>query len=167
MERLYVKVKEIKSQDGSDCFSGYASVYNNIDLHGDIILPGAFKHGLASKVELLWQHDPLLPIGKILELKETVKGLFVRAKLIEGIAKAKEVKTMLKEGVIDGLSIGFVVKDYFYNGETRYIKSAELWEISLVTFPANPKARVQHVGLEEQKSALLMSALLRANKALR
>jgi uncharacterized protein len=166
MERLYVKIKEIKSREEAGCFSGYASVYNNLDLNGDIILPGAFKGSINNRIELLWQHDPLSPIGKVLELKETVKGLFMRGQLVPGIAKAEEVLAMLKEGVINGLSIGFEVEDYFFKGETRYVKRAKLWEVSLVTFPANPHARIGNMGELSKKSAPLIDALIRARNAL-
>jgi uncharacterized protein len=163
MQKIVAKIAEVKSGNVDSTFSGYASVFNCIDSYGDVILPGAFKGSLSARVELLWQHNPAEPIGKVLELRETVKGLFIRAKLVLGIARAKEVNEMLKEGIIDGLSIGFEAEDFFYKEDNRYIKTAKLWEISLVTFPANDAARVIDVRSVDYK---LTKALERARQAI-
>lgn len=165
MQKLTTKMQDIKSINEIGIFTGYASVFNNVDSHNDIVLPGAFKNGMANRVQLLWQHDQKIIIGKILELSETVKGLFMKAQLYLDVTQGKEAYTLMKDGVLDGLSIGFEVEDYFYNDDKRYIKSAKLWEISLVTFPSNERARIIEMK-NSQELIDLKNALERANKAL-
>ncbi len=133
-------------------FSGYASVFNEPDRDQDVILPGAFQHSLhhqtvqKKRPKLLWQHEVKTPIGRWEEIREDDTGLFVKGRLFLDVAKGKEVYTLLKEGEVDGLSIGFMSKKQQPNemgGHT--IEEVELLEISLVTFPAHPKAQVREV----------------------
>jgi HK97 family phage prohead protease len=156
MQKIIVKTQEIKSANNAGEFSGFASIFNNVDSYDDIVLPGAFKDSINKKIQLLWQHDPLFPIGKITEIKETVRGLFIKGQLCLETTKGREAYALLKESILDGLSIGFHVEDFFYNDDKRYIKKANLWEISLVTFPANNAARIVEVksGLECLNTAI-------------
>jgi HK97 family phage major capsid protein/HK97 family phage prohead protease len=137
------------SGDGS--FSGYASLFGTVDLGRDVIEPGAFAASLkrrgASDVRMLYQHDPDQPIGRWLSIREDARGLHVEGKLSLGVARAREVHELMKSGALDGLSIGFQTLRARNEAKAgvRRILSADLWEISVVTFPMQPGARVTAV----------------------
>ncbi|MBL0317736.1 MAG: HK97 family phage prohead protease [Alphaproteobacteria bacterium] len=139
----------MKALGESGIFSGYASVFGIVDAHQDIIEVGAFKETLADnnhspRVKLLWQHLPEEPIGVLTTLREDGHGLYVEGKLLLSLQRAKEAYALLNAGSIDGLSIGFSINEAFINPQTgiRHITSLWLWEVSLVTFPANPEAAI-------------------------
>lgn len=144
---------EIKSLDEKGSFEGYGSIFGNKDSYNDIVVKGAFSGYLAKNkpqsVKLLWQHNTTEPIGVYDEIYEDDKGLYVRGRLlIEDIARAREAYALMKAGAIDGLSIGFTIDangSEFAKGGIRKLTSLSLWEISVVTFPANPKAQVANV----------------------
>ena len=139
---------------GKGIFSGYASVFNRVDTQKDIIAPGAFSDSLKRrKVALLWQHNSKDPIGKILRLTENSFGLFVTAQLNLELLKAREVYSLLKKEIINSLSIGYrvVTSRRDKRSGIRIITKIDLWEISLVTFPANDKAKVSNVKKEKQR----------------
>lgn len=162
MNKLKIEFKNLAS---SNLISGYASVFNNIDHAGDIILPGAFECVLskANTLPLLWQHDQKEPIGVIKLLKEDNYGLYFEAELVLQAGRAKSAKALIDAGAISGISIGYSVVKSHYNhkNKARLIAKVNLWEISLVTFPANPKA----VLTNNQKS--IGAALDRAIKILK
>ncbi|HEV7455920.1 MAG TPA: HK97 family phage prohead protease [Roseococcus sp.] len=135
-------------------FVGYASVFGNIDLGGDIVERGAFSSTLqkrgAGDVAMLWGHDVRQPpIGKWLELREDDRGLMAKGQLILDVAKARDVHALMKEGALKGLSIGYRVAEggaeFERNGRVRRIKAVDLFEISVVTMPMNTRAQVQRV----------------------
>lgn len=135
----------MKSINSNGFFEGYASIFNVVDNMEDVILPGAFSKNLElDKIKLLWQHNAKLPIGKITHLTEDSNGLYVKAQLILAIQQAQEAYSLLKEGVINGLSIGYIPLSYSTDPHTgiRTIAEVDLWEISLVTFPANKFATI-------------------------
>lgn len=146
-----MEYKTIKDNFKSEEYeiSGYASVFDIVDNQNDIILKGAFKRSIEefrnNKPKLLWQHDPLFPIGVIEEIKEDDYGLFVKCKLIPELRKVQEIFSILKHGAIEGLSIGYQVQDYFMNEEKRCISNVELLEVSIVTFPACPGAQIKEI----------------------
>jgi HK97 family phage prohead protease len=114
--------------------------------------PGAFRRSLEEpagvhSVRMLFQHDPNQPIGRWLEIREDARGLFVRGQLTPGVAKSQELLKLMRAGAIDGLSIGFRTVRARKNAATgvRQIFEADLWEISVVTFPMLPEARVARV----------------------
>jgi len=148
----------LKSLGEDGLFTGYASVYNVQDNHNDIILNGAFNESLSkgnkvADVKLLWQHDVNEPIGIFTKIIEDETGLYVEGKLLNDVARAQEALALMQAGALDGLSIGFTIKDYEIdeNTGTRIIFEADLWEVSLVTFPANSEARVQTVKAAKSK----------------
>lgn len=153
------------SDDG--CFEGYASVFNIIDHQRELVLPGAFHKSLDSgqHLKMLWQHDMQMPIGVWESVYEDNYGLYVKGRLLMDLPKGREAYTLLKGGVIDGLSIGFMpVKSHFDDAkQSRFISEIDLVEISLVTFASNPKARVTcvknngvgDIGLSSLKEKLL------------
>lgn len=127
-------------------FTGYASLFGVPDLGRDIVAPGAFAASLARRgaggVRMLWQHDPAEPIGSWLSLREDARGLRVAGRLNLAVQRAREIDALMREGALDGLSIGFrVVRASPERGGRRLI-AVDLWEVSLVTFPLQPDARV-------------------------
>jgi HK97 family phage prohead protease len=132
-------------------FAGYASLYTVADQQNDVVLPGAFAASLrdwqARKrlPSLLWQHDTTQPIGRINRIVDNAKGLLIEGVLFFALKQGFEASTLVKERALDGLSIGFQVAKSTKDPRTgnRLIQEAVLWEVSLVTFPANLKTRIQ------------------------
>lgn len=138
---------EMKSIAADGVFEGYASVFNNIDSQRDRVHPGAFKASIKNRekpVQLLWQHQWDKPIGVITALFEDGRGLYLKGKLLLEVAQAREAYALLKAGVVRGLSIGYSVKRSRRSVDTgvRELLDLNLWEISLVTQPANEAAQV-------------------------
>lgn len=129
-------------------FQGYASLFGAEDQGRDVVMPGAFSASLAKRaardVRMLFQHDPAQPIGIWDEIREDRRGLFVRGRLIGGVARAREILALLQGGALDGLSIGFRTKKALRDAKTglRRLYEIDLWEISIVTFPMLPGARI-------------------------
>ena len=130
---------------------GYASLFGVPDLGKDVIVPGAFAASLKRRgvagVRMLWQHDPSEPIGRWLSIEEDARGLRVRGKLNLAVARAREIHALMREGAVDGLSIGFRAERARHDRVTglRRLERLDLWEISVVTFPMLPGARVSGV----------------------
>ena len=137
------------SADG--VFEGYASLFGVVDLGRDRVAPGAFRDCLARKgpgaIKLLWQHDPAHPLGKWDEIVEDSRGLKVRGRLDLAVAKAREVHALMRSGAVDGLSIGFRTQRSRKDAASgvRNLEKLDLWEVSIVTFPMLPDARVSSV----------------------
>lgn len=125
--------------------AGYASVFNVVDQHNDLIEPGAFKGVIQEKVKLLWQHKAEEPIGIIQKIFEDKHGLYFKAKLLLDLPQAKSAYDLVKAKAISGISIGFKPTKFHYKGDIRIIEDIELWEVSLVTFPANMEANILEV----------------------
>jgi hypothetical protein len=135
-------------EDGK--FAGYASVFGIIDSQNDVVMKGAFQNSLkkrAGDVKLLWQHQVGEPIGVFSLIREDSHGLYVEGRLLLDLQRGREAYSLLKNGAIKGLSIGYSVVAADYNGDDniRLITDLQLWEISLVTFPANEAAVVTSV----------------------
>ena len=149
-ERKFVDLVLDKVEaDGGFC--GYASLFGKVDLGKDMVERGAFANSLrqrgASGIRMLFQHDPNEPIGAWTEIREDARGLFVRGRLAKDVRRAREVLSLMRAGALDGLSIGFRpvrTRRDPANG-VRRILEADLWEISVVTFPMLPGARVDTV----------------------
>lgn len=139
-----IPIMDFKS-DGNDWeVSGYVSVFNNIDLGKDIVLPGAFTKSLNSgrKVRFLYSHDPRSVLGVPKELKEDNRGLFGRFK-ISKTRLGEETHQLLQDGAIDSFSFGYSAADYLIgDDDVRQLKGIELYEASLVAMPMNPQAIV-------------------------
>src|SRR5688500_8037375 len=107
-DRLDLEVKFSEPSEAGE-FSGIASAFNEIDLMGDQVAPGAFEKSLADHRRkgrtplMLWSHQLDQPIGRWTEIRETAEGLVVKGRLLLDVAKAREVYAMLKEKVVDGL----------------------------------------------------------------
>ena len=141
---------ELESADESGEFSGYAAVFGNKDSGGDIIEKGAFSKTIREdfgRIKILSQHtDCELPIGKPLELREDDKGLFIRGK-ISDTAKGRDIQTLMKDGVLNELSIGYDAVEFDYDSEqgVRRLKEIKLWEVSIVTWAMNDQAKIDEV----------------------
>ncbi|WP_274629679.1 HK97 family phage prohead protease [Arvimicrobium flavum] len=150
VERKYAELglNEV-DEDGS--FSGYASLFGKVDLANDVVERGAFAQSLkrrgAAGIRMLFQHDPNEPIGAWAEIREDARGLFVRGKLAKEVVRAREVLSLMRGRALDGLSIGFRTVRARADAAkgVRRILEADLWEISVVTFPMLPEARIAQV----------------------
>lgn len=143
------EIKNVDPESGS--FEGYASVFDNVDSDMDIIAKGAFANTIAKrfasgdKPKMLWQHNPEIIIGVWDEMIEDDRGLFVKGRLLVDVAKGREALVLARHGALDGISVGFMTEsaiDEGPSGSVRRITKVDLWEISLVTWGANPKARI-------------------------
>ena len=147
---------------------GYASLFGRPDQGGDVVAKGAYAASLKSlaergaSVKMLCQHDPSAPIGIWEEIREDARGLWVKGRLLEDVAKGREAAHLIAAGAIDGLSIGYRTKKASKDGAGhRLLEEVELWEVSLVTFPMLADARV------EAKSDALDGVLRALAEALR
>lgn len=130
-------------------FAGYASVFNEPDRGGDVVRPGAFAGAVASgarNIPLLWQHDAKRPIGRVEKIEEDARGLRVIGQL-STTAAGRDAAALLKDGAIDGLSFGYRVRKAARAAARggRILSDLDLIEVSLVTFPMQPLARVHAV----------------------
>ncbi|MEM9049135.1 MAG: HK97 family phage prohead protease [Pseudomonadota bacterium] len=127
---------------------GYASLFGVADRGGDVVAPSAYAASLAAMAEsgrpvkMLWQHDPAQPIGVWDELREDARGLFVRGRILTEVRRGAEALSLMKAGAIDGLSIGYRTVRSEKTTGGRSLLEIDLWEVSLVTFPMLPEARV-------------------------
>lgn len=135
--------------DEAGIFEGYASVFGVVDQGYDMVEPGAFAASLATgrKVKMLWQHDMADPIGVWDEVREDDRGLYVKGRLLQDVQKGREAMALLRAGAIDSMSIGYrtLKEDWADNGRVRLLQQIDLFEISLVTFPMLPDAKVTAV----------------------
>ena len=148
---------QVKAVTEDGLFSGYGSVFGVVDSYKEIVVPGAFAESLATKKpSLLWQHRSGEPIGVYTTVKEDSVGLHVDGKLALKTARGAEAYELLKMGAVTGLSIGYQVRDESYDRVSgiNTLKKLDLWEVSLVTFPANDAARVTGVKTVEEIETL-------------
>ena len=190
IERRDVRLLETKASDEPGRFSGYGAVFGNVDATGDVIQAGAFAESLrewkgrGKWPPMLLQHgggvfgggaEDMLPVGEWVDMEENRRGLKVEGQLFAlGTEKGQYIYEGLKAGVLDGLSIGFQTRESISGtraGEPdRILTNIDLWEVSIVTFPANPKARVTAVKgmtieqLRELEDALRDAGLSRTDR---
>lgn len=131
-------------------FEGYASLFGVRDAGGDTVMRGAFARSLkrrgAAGVKMLYQHLAGEPLGVWSEIYEDGAGLFVRGRIITDVSRGRDVLALMREGALDGLSIGFKTLRAAKAAGGRRILEADLWEVSVVTFPMLAGARVRRVG---------------------
>lgn len=128
-------------------FDGYAAVFHHRDAGGDIVMPGAFQAALAAQAlprPLLWQHQPAEPVGVVRLGRDDGIGLRITAELVLDSARGRDAAALLRAGALCGLSIGYRVRRASIDPATRARRLHELSliEVSLVTFPMQPLARV-------------------------
>lgn len=161
MKNLEFRNLQIKSIDetvpNEMYIEGYGAAFGNVDSYEDIIAKGAFVKSLnenKGRIAFCYQHDIYDPIGKIEELKEDNYGLWLRVRISDS---ADEVKTLIREGILNEMSVGFETMKYTYDEtvDVRTITEAKLWEVSLVTIAANPLAVITSVKSIEEKNSIL------------
>ncbi len=142
----------VKSLNDDGVFEGYASIFDFEDAHGDVVCKGAFQKSLSEwhrkgvLPKMLWQHAPDHVIGVWTKMIEDDKGLYVKGRLLLDVEKAREAYTLLREKVVDGLSIGFrerrATRGKFGQTHVNFLHDVHLMEVSLVTFAANDHAKI-------------------------
>lgn len=148
---------EVKSVKADGTIEGYASVFGEIDSYRDVVVPGAFTKSLQQRyrdkgrkgVPMLDQHDSRLPVGlwPIESVQEDSHGLHVVGQLNMRVQKAVENHALAEQGALSGLSIGYTTEldEWDDAGQIRILREVDLWEISMVTFPAGDSARISSV----------------------
>jgi Escherichia/Staphylococcus phage prohead protease len=162
---------ELTEVEADGSFSGYASLFGETDLNRDVVMPGAFLKSIGKRgaggIRMLFQHDPAAPIGVWRTVREDARGLFVSGRLMSEVAKGREVLALMRAGAIDGLSIGFRTVRGRTDAKSgvRHLIEVDLWEISVVTFPMLPAARVSTV--KGARRDALLEAIRRGALAMR
>lgn len=137
---------------------GWASLYEEEDLNGDVVAPGAFALSLFGRrpgdVKLLWQHAAETPIGRWVNFEDRPKGLYARGEILLATRAGTEAAALVSGGVVDGLSIGYRAVRASRSHGRRRILEADLWEVSLVTFPMARGARIARVGAAAESLSL-------------
>jgi uncharacterized protein len=128
--------------------AGYASLFGVPDLAGDVVERGAFARSLkdlpATDIRMLFQHDPDRPIGRWTDAREDSEGLWMQGLIDPAHATTAAVLRLIKSGAADGLSIGFRALDAIPRPSGgRILKTIDLREVSVVTFPMLPRARLR------------------------
>lgn len=146
---------DVKAISDTGAFEGYGSVFGVVDSYNEVVEAGAFTTSLADaakkgrKVKMLWQHDPWQPIGVWDAMAEDKKGLHVKGRLLKDVSpRAAEAYGLLKEGALDGLSIGYRTIEAAPHASKQgvlMLKTLDLQEVSVVTFAANDRARVHSI----------------------
>ncbi len=146
-----IKLLDEKSEGSQGVIEAYVSIFNNIDLVGDIIKQGAFADSLKKKLPKgVWMHNWDIPIAKTINAHEDTKGLFIRAQFNLETQRGKEAYSDIKFGIIDEFSIGFRVLDYEWDeNDNRIIKKVKLYEWSPVLAGANPDTELVNIKNEK------------------
>lgn len=133
-------------REGSIRFAGYAAVFDRVDNGGDIVRPGAFSHSLAARrpVPLLWQHKAGAVIGTVERIAQDRRGLRIIGQ-VDGGERGRWVASMVKRGAVDGLSFGYRVRRSARRDGLRELIDLDLVEVSVVSAPMQPLARVHAV----------------------
>ncbi len=149
LEHKFARIDSAVAQDDTMAIEGYASFFGTPDQSRDVVAKGAYAKSLKAladagrTVKMLWQHDPAQPIGVWDTVREDDRGLYVKGRLLPGVPRAKEAASLLQAGAMDGLSIGYrTVRSHKDAQGQRVLDELDLWEVSLVTFPMLPQARV-------------------------
>jgi len=168
--QFHFKAEDVQD-DGT--FKGYGSVFHNVDSYDDIVMPGAFVESLeehqqkGTAPKMLLQHNPEDVIGVWEEIREDDKGLYVHGRLLMDLQIARDTHVRLKNKAIDGLSIGYRVvrKEIDEESGIRKLTAVRLFEVSVVTFPANESARVGAVKTARDLERVLREAGLSRKEA--
>lgn len=139
------------SDEGEGSFEGHGAIFDVVNSHREIVKKGAFKESIEKRgtkgIKMFFGHDRNMPIGKWTEIREDKKGLFVKGQLLLPLERAKEAFLLMKEDILDGLSIGFrIVEETFDRVEEQFIlNKVDLREVSLVTMPSAEGALITKV----------------------
>lgn len=151
LETKFARFDSETGLKGACEISGYASVFGAADQGGDVVVRGAYGRSLTAlaaggrSVKMLWQHDPARPIGVWDEVREDKKGLWVKGRILVDVQAGSEALALISAGAIDGLSIGYrtIQAEKDHKKGQRLLHEIDIWEVSLVTFPMLPEARVE------------------------
>jgi HK97 family phage prohead protease len=147
---------------GPDQFEGYASLFGVADGAGDRVASGAFAASLRQRgpaqVRMLYQHFAHAPIGVWEEITEDARGLYVRGRLSSDVEQARDIRALLADGALNGLSIGFRTVRARREGQGRLLQQVELWEISVVTFPLLAGSTVTAIGARHDLARVFREA---------
>lgn len=163
------KVYELKALDDDGHFEGIASVYGNVDSYRDVVVAGAFTKTLAergSRVPILAEHRDTIGTG---ELFDTATHLGIRGRILSTVAKGKDYIELSKAGAVRGLSIGYktIKEDFDATRKVRRLLEVKLYEVSLVTFPANELATITATGVADDTKAASESEIVQALREIR
>lgn len=153
-----LKFSVSEQNDELGTFTGYASIFGAVDSYGDVVEPGAFRRTIKANQQfpMLWSHSVDTPIG-VITAKEDKTGLKVAGQLNLDVQRAKEIRSLMKQGAVQGLSIGYQVLksvgDTIDKTPVRRLQEIKLWEISPVVFQACPDALVAEVKADEPGEA--------------
>jgi hypothetical protein len=136
----------VVTRRGSVRFAGYAAWFDRLDDGGDIIRPGAFREALACgrNIPVLWQHKPGAVVGRVDAIREDLRGLRVIGS-VRTQGAARDVAELVRSGRLDGLSFGYRVRRSRKLDGVRELLSLDLVEVSLVSRPMQPLARIHAV----------------------
>lgn len=149
-----LSVKDLKD---NGTFTGYGSVFGNVDSYGEAVMKGAFEKSLKKHevenlpIVMLWQHDRTNPIGIWKNVHEDEYGLCGEGEINLDTQQGREAYSLMKQGALNGLSIGYKEILASSKGNVRSLTELELYEISPVTFPANTEARI--TGIKSERIA--------------
>ncbi len=156
LEHKFARLGDVQvTADGTQgrVIEGYASLFGSVDQGNDVVERGAYAASLGQiaakggRVKMLWQHDPSEPIGVWDEVREDARGLYVKGRILGDVARGREAVALIDAGAIDGLSIGYrTVRATKDASGRRRLSELDLWEVSVVTFPMLPEARVAGKG---------------------
>lgn len=149
---------EVKADTDKELIiEGHGAIKNKVDNQKDVIMDGAFTKTLkqrAGRIAFCSQHDIWNPIGKILEINEDEKGLFVKVRISDAEGS---IKTKIREGILKEMSIGYVVleskRGEIGGEEVRFLEEIKLYEVSVVTVAAMPEAMIESMKSEEQTNS--------------
>ncbi len=144
---------QIKELGANGYVAGYASVFGTVDSQQEAVAKGAFSRSLKEWTKagrtpaMLWMHDVGQPVGVWENVREDAHGLVVEGSLAIKTQGGADAYEFLKMGAVTGLSIGYrtVASRAIPGSKARLLTDVDLYEVSLVTFPANTHARVQAV----------------------
>ena len=171
MQRLEA-LFEIKAATKTGEIEGYGNVYGVEDLGGDVVEHGAFAESLAKRkgegrgFPMLWQHDAGDPVGVWTEFSEDDRGLMVKGRILTETTRGRDTVAFVSGGAVQGLSVGFIIPrggaEWDEKMNVRRIRKAELWEVSLATFPMNPLAGVTSVKIAAEAAEMTEREIERA-----
>lgn len=137
--------------------AGYAALFGAPDLTGDVVRPGAFAPSLLRRgsagVRMLFQHDASEPVGVWTAIREDGRGLYVEGELLEAGDRGRTAAALARAGAVDGLSIGYRPVRAIRRARGRDLAEVDLWEVSIVTFPMQPGARLRVIADHDARAA--------------
>jgi HK97 family phage prohead protease len=163
---------EIKAASETGEIEGYGNVYGVEDLGGDVVEHGAFADSLARRkaenrtFPMLWQHDAGDPVGVWTDYSEDGTGLRLKGRLLTSTTRGRDAYAFVREKAVEGLSVGFMIPkggaEWDDGARVRRIRKADLWEVSLATFPMNPAAGVTAVKIAAEAAEMTERDIERA-----